>query len=74
MIKFSALNESDSSDDEEERPSGGEFAEGGAFGAVKGAATKEAQEAEVVELFKNAIELQQKGEGFGRRCERAIRG
>lgn len=61
MIKFSALNESDSSDDEEERPSGGEDVLGGTCGAVKGAATKEAQEAEVVELFKNAIEVQQKG-------------
>lgn len=57
MIKFSALNESDSSDDEEERQECGVEASG----AVKGAATKEAQEAEVVELFKNAIDVQQKG-------------
>ena len=65
MIKFSALNESDSSDDEEERPEGGVDAVGGAFGAVKGAATKEAQEAEVVELFKSAIDVQQKGRFTG---------
>ena len=63
MIKFSALNESDSSDDEDERQEGGVF--NGAAGAVSGVvgkgATKEAQEAEVVELYKKAIEVQQRG-------------
>ena len=61
MIKFSALNESDSSDDdEEEREEGAE--EDGVIGGIRGvAATKEAQEAEVVELFKNAIDAQQRG-------------
>ena len=61
MIKFSALNESDSSEDEDEerREEGGDA--GGGTGKAT-AATKEAQEAEVVELFKNAIEVQQRGE------------
>ena len=60
MIKFSALNESDSSEDEDEEREEGADA-GGAIGTGRGAATKEAQEAEVVELFKNAIEVQQRG-------------
>ena len=62
MIKFSALNESDSSDDEDERHEGGVFGgAGGVSGVVGKGATKEAQEAEVVELYKKAIEVQQRG-------------